>query len=132
MGCKALVPVLKQVSSKIEDFDDASNSLAGLRAIDQCISAHVETVGEGAFRTVALFEIDNLDSDRLSGGQSIAYMHPEEIAFCKAGPALRANLRYVRDWLGEGDCDESFSDPIDKALDMVEPHMENKGLEPYA
>lgn len=119
----SLIPVLKQIGPIVDDFNTADNSLAGIRTTEQCVSAHIEVHSEG-FRTVALFEVDDIWSQKLSRNQSIAYMHPEEIAFKKVGPALQENLREVRDWLAEGDCDPSFSDPIDEALNMVEPHME--------
>lgn len=131
MNYQALKPILRQTGPKNKDFDLVDDSLAGIRCIPACISAYIEKV-QDQYRTVALFDIADIENQTLSSGQSIVYMHPEEIAYKKAGPALRANLRYVRDWLGEGDCDPSFSDPIDAALAMVEPHLEDQSLEPHA
>lgn len=131
MNVQSLKPILKQVGASFDDFEFVESSLFGIRSLPDCISVYVEKNGD-KYRTVALFELNDIESQKLARGQCIVYLHPEEIAFRKAGPALRANLRFVRDWLGEGDCDESFSDPIDKALAMVEPHMENLSLEPYA
>ena len=43
----------------------------------------------------------------------------------KAGPSLQESLRDVRNGLDEGGFDSCFSDPIDKALSMIEPFMES-------
>lgn len=125
MSFQELKPLLRQTGNQSDDFDLVDDSLAGIRCIPACISAYIEKVGS-KYRTVGLFDIEGIESQKLSGGQSIVYMHPEEIAFRKAAPALYRELKEVRDWLGEGDCDPSFSDSIDAALGMVEPHLEEE------
>lgn len=123
MSSQTLKPVLKQLGQLSDDFQFIEDTVAGIRVIPECVSVYIEQVGD-KYRAVAFFELDGIESQKLSGGQSVVFMHPEELAFRKAGPSLQKELRDVRDWLGEGDCDPSFSDPIDEALNMVEPHME--------
>lgn len=131
MSYQALKPILRQLGPKNADFDLVDDSLAGIRCIPACIGAYIESI-QGQYRTVALFNIPDIENQTLSGGQSIVYLHPEEIAYRKAAPLLYSNLREVRDWVTQGDYDADFMEPIEKVLAMIEPHLEEQSLEPHA
>lgn len=118
-------PILKQTGPKVDDFDLACDGVAGIRHIPACLSAYVESVGD-QYRTVALFDIQDILNQKLAGGQSIVYLDPEEVGYKKAAPALYKELKYIQEWLAQGDCDPSFSDPIDAALGIVESHREGE------
>lgn len=124
MHHQTLKPLLRQTGNQSKNFDLVEDSLAGIRCIPACISAYIEKVG-GKYRTVGLFEIDGIETQALSPCQSIVYMAHEEIELKKAAPALHKALSEVRDWLGQGDADPSFSNTIEDALGMVEPHLED-------
>lgn len=113
--------ILQVFGSNKETFEEAQDDLAGIQLQDTCVFAYIEPTSKG-YRIASFHSgITDLQEDRIGQGQALLHADAKTLRLSQAAPKLYKSLLHVRNWLGQGDADPSFSGPIDEALKLANP-----------